>query len=55
MIWKAVTDLRHIEADLIRQGVHALKDQVNQARKAELYEASTEVGRLEHCLSSMVA
>jgi chromosome segregation protein len=43
-----VADLRHIEADLetIRQAHYASGDQVNQAQGL-LYEASTEVGRLE--------
>ena len=43
-----VADLRHLEADLetIRQGHYAAGDQVNQAQ-GYLYEASTEVGRLE--------
>lgn len=43
-----VADLRHIEADLetIRQAHYAAGDQVNQAQ-GKLYEASTEVGRLE--------
>ncbi|PHM19426.1 MAG: chromosome segregation protein SMC [Curvibacter sp. PD_MW3] len=43
-----VADLRHIEADLetIRQAHYAAGDQVNQAQGL-LYEASTEVGRLE--------
>ena len=43
-----VADLRHVEADLetIRQAHYAAGDQVNQAQ-GKLYEASTEVGRLE--------
>ena len=43
-----VADLRHIEVDLelIRQAHYAAGDQVNQAQGL-LYEASTEVGRLE--------
>jgi len=43
-----VADLRHIEAGLetIRQAHYAAGDQVNQAQGL-LYEASTEVGRLE--------
>ena len=43
-----VADLRHLEADLetIRQAHYAAGDQVNQAQ-GRLYEASTEVGRLE--------
>ena len=43
-----VADLRHIEADLeaVRQAHYAAGDQVNQAQGL-LYEASTEVGRLE--------
>jgi chromosome segregation protein len=43
-----IADLRHIEADLetIRQAHYAAGDQVNQAQGL-LYEASTEVGRLE--------
>ena len=43
-----MADLRHIEADLetIRQAHYAAGDQVNQAQ-GKLYEASTEVGRLE--------
>ena len=43
-----MADLRHIEADLetIRQSHYAAGDQVNQAQ-GKLYEASTEVGRLE--------
>jgi chromosome segregation protein len=43
-----MADLRHIEADLetIRQAHYAAGDQVNQAQGL-LYEASTEVGRLE--------
>ena len=43
-----VADLRRIEADLetIRQAHYAAGDQVNQAQGL-LYEASTEVGRLE--------
>lgn len=43
-----VADLRHIEADLetIRQAHYSAGDQVNQAQ-GRLYEASTEVGRLE--------
>ncbi|MDD0815178.1 chromosome segregation protein SMC [Curvibacter sp. HBC28] len=43
-----VADLRHIEADLetIRQAHYAAGDQVNQAQ-GQLYEASTEVGKLE--------
>jgi chromosome segregation protein len=43
-----VADLRHIEADLetIRQAHYAAGDQVNQAQGL-LYEASSEVGRLE--------
>ena len=43
-----VADLRHIEADLetIRQAHYGAGDQVNQAQGL-LYEASTEVGRLE--------
>jgi len=42
------TDLRHIEADLetVRQAHYGAGDQVNQAQGL-LYEASTEVGRLE--------
>jgi len=41
-------DLRHIEAELetVRQAHYAAGDQVNQAQ-GRLYEASTEVGRLE--------
>jgi chromosome segregation protein len=41
-------DLRHIEADLetVRQAHYAAGDQVNQAQGL-LYEASTDVGRLE--------
>ena len=43
-----VADLRHIEADLetVRQAHYAAGDEVNQAQGL-LYEASTEVGRLE--------
>ncbi len=43
-----VADLRHLEADLetIRQAHYAAGDQVNRAQ-GKLYEASTEVGRLE--------
>jgi chromosome segregation protein len=43
-----VADLRHIEADLetVRQAHYAAGDQVNQAQGL-LYEASTEVGKLE--------
>ncbi len=43
-----IADLRHIEADLetIRQAHYVAGDQVNQAQGL-LYEASTEVGRLE--------
>lgn len=43
-----LADLRHIEADLetVRQAHYAAGDQVNQAQGL-LYEASTEVGRLE--------
>ncbi len=43
-----VADLRHVEADLelVRQAHYAAGDQVNQAQ-GRLYEASTEVGRLE--------
>ena len=43
-----VADLRHIEADLetIRQAHYAAGDQVNQTQ-GRLYEASSEVGRLE--------
>ena len=43
-----VADLRHVEAGLetIRQAHYAAGDQVNQAQ-GKLYEASTEVGRLE--------
>jgi chromosome segregation protein len=43
-----MADLRHIEADLesVRQAHYAAGDQVNQAQGL-LYEASTEVGRLE--------
>ena len=43
-----VADLRHIEAELetVRQAHYAAGDQVNQAQGL-LYEASTEVGRLE--------
>ncbi len=43
-----VADLRHIEAELetVRQAHYAAGDQVNQAQ-GRLYEASTEVGRLE--------
>ncbi len=43
-----VSDLRHIEAELetVRQAHYAAGDQVNQAQGL-LYEASTEVGRLE--------
>ena len=43
-----VADLRHIEAELetVRQAHYAAGDQVNQAQ-GMLYEASTEVGRLE--------
>ena len=43
-----VADLRHIEADLetIRQAHYAAGDHVNQAQ-GKLYEASSEVGRLE--------
>ena len=43
-----VADLRHIEADLetVRQAHYAAGDQVNQAQGL-LYEASTDVGRLE--------
>ena len=43
-----VADLRHVEADLelVRQAHFTAGDQVNQAQ-GRLYEASTEVGRLE--------
>ncbi len=43
-----MADLRHIEAELetVRQAHYAAGDQVNQAQ-GQLYEASTEVGRLE--------
>ncbi len=43
-----MADLRHIEADLetIRQAHYSASDQVNRAQ-GHLYEASTEVGRLE--------
>ena len=43
-----MADLRHIEAELetVRQAHYAAGDQVNQAQGL-LYEASTEVGRLE--------
>ena len=43
-----LADLRHIEADLesVRQSHYAAGDQVNQAQGL-LYEASTDVGRLE--------
>ena len=43
-----IADLRHIEAELetVRQAHYAAGDQVNQAQGL-LYEASTEVGRLE--------
>jgi chromosome segregation protein len=43
-----VADLRHVEAELetVRQAHYAAGDQVNQAQGL-LYEASTEVGRLE--------
>ncbi|MDO8283693.1 MAG: chromosome segregation protein SMC, partial [Rhodoferax sp.] len=43
-----VADLRHIEAELetVRQAHYAAGDQVNQAQGL-LYEASTDVGRLE--------
>ena len=43
-----VADLRHVEADLelVRQAHYTAGDQVNQAQ-GRLYEASTEVGRLE--------
>ena len=43
-----LADLRHIEAELetVRQAHYAAGDQVNQAQ-GMLYEASTEVGRLE--------
>ena len=43
-----VADVRHIEADLetIRQSHYAAGDHVNQAQ-GKLYEASSEVGRLE--------
>ena len=43
-----VADLRHIEAELetVRQAHYSAGDQVNQAQ-GRLYEASTEVGRLE--------
>ena len=43
-----MADLRHIEAELeaVRQAHYAAGDQVNQAQ-GRLYEASTEVGRLE--------
>ncbi len=43
-----VADLRHIEAELesVRQAHYAAGDQVNHAQ-GKLYEASTEVGRLE--------
>ncbi len=43
-----LADLRHIEADLetVRQAHYTAGDQVNQAQGL-LYEASTEVGRLE--------
>ncbi len=43
-----LADLRHIEAELetVRQAHYAAGDQVNQAQ-GQLYEASTEVGRLE--------
>ncbi len=43
-----VADLRHVEAELetVRQAHYAAGDQVNQAQ-GRLYDASTEVGRLE--------
>jgi chromosome segregation protein len=43
-----LADLRHIESELetVRQAHYAAGDQVNQAQ-GKLYEASTEVGRLE--------
>ncbi|TAG35634.1 MAG: chromosome segregation protein SMC [Polaromonas sp.] len=43
-----VTDLRHLEADLetLRQAHYAAGDQASKAQ-GKLYEASTEVGRLE--------
>ena len=43
-----MADLRHVEADLeaVRQAHYAAGDQVNQAQGL-LYEASTDVGRLE--------
>ena len=43
-----MADLRHLEADLetVRQAHYAAGDQVNQAQ-GRLYEASTDVGRLE--------
>ena len=43
-----MADLRHIEADLetVRQAHYGAGDQVNQAQ-GRLYEASTDVGRLE--------
>ena len=43
-----IADLRHLEADLetVRQAHYAAGDQVSQAQ-GKLYEASTEVGRLE--------
>lgn len=43
-----LADLRHVEAELetVRQAHYAAGDQVNQAQ-GKLYEASTEVGRLE--------
>lgn len=43
-----MADLRHLEADLetVRQAHYAAGDQVNQAQ-GQLYEASTDVGRLE--------
>ncbi|MBK1682066.1 chromosome segregation protein SMC [Rhodoferax fermentans] len=43
-----MADLRHVEAELetVRQAHYAAGDQVNQAQ-GKLYEASTEVGRLE--------
>ena len=43
-----LADLRHIEAEweTVRQAHYAAGDQVNQAQ-GQLYEASTEVGRLE--------
>ena len=48
MMESRVADLRHTEADLetVRQAHYGAGDQVNQAQGL-LYEASTEVGRLE--------